>query len=133
MKLSTQRTGRFLIAAVLAGAIGLPGCGEGPAPKPATKPAPPPPQAAAKPAPEPPAAATPQAESDRALAAKVKSALGAEPRLNAHRVDVVARDGAVTLFGTTESREQQEMAAKLAAAVAGVKSVENKLAIVAGS
>lgn len=133
MKLSTQRTGRFLIAAVLAGVIALPGCGEERASKPAAKPVPPPPQAAAKPAPEPPAAANPQAESDRALATKVKSALGAEPRLNAHRVDVVARDGAVTLFGTTESREQQEMAAKLAAAVAGVKSVENKLAVVAGS
>jgi len=48
-------------------------------------------------------------------------------------IDVVAGNGAITLFGTAETRMKREIAGKVAAGVAGVKSVENKLAIVAGS
>ena len=138
MKSDSQRPVRLLAAATAAVmTYALSGCGDEPAPKPGASPAPPP-QAAVKTAPQPPApqqpaAANAQAENDRALAAKVKAALGAAPGLNVHQMDVVSRDGVVTLFGTTETREQREQAARLAAAVPGVQSVESKLAVVAGS
>ena len=117
-------------------ALGLAACEQKPPPRPAAPPAPPAVQAA--PTPEPQAApqkpAEPsQAAVDRALAAKVKEALLAEPVLKAHGIDVVAKGGVVTLFGTAETRMRREMASKVAAAVEGVKSVDNKLAVVAGS
>jgi osmotically-inducible protein OsmY len=115
-------------------ALGLGACGREP---------PPPPKQAAAPAlpPEPPAqvvtpekpAEPPQASADKELAGKVKSALLAERGLNAHGIDVVAKNGVVTLFGTAETSGRRETAARVAGNVAGVKSVENKLAIVAGS
>jgi osmotically-inducible protein OsmY len=70
---------------------------------------------------------------DRDLAGRVKSALAAERNLNAHGIDVVAKDGAVTLYGTAETRMRRDLAEKVAGRVDGVKSVENKLAVVAGS
>lgn len=76
---------------------------------------------------------SPQVVADRALAAKVKEALLAEPKVKAHGIDVVAKDGVVTLFGTADTTARRQLAGKIAAAVAGVKSVENKLAVVAGS
>ena len=79
------------------------------------------------------AALVARAEADRELAGRVKAALAAEKTLNAHRIDVVTRNGAVTLFGTTETRARRDTAGKIAAGVDGVKTVENKLAIVAGS
>lgn len=127
---------------VMAGVLvlGLAACGREPPPSPA-KPSPPPPLAAkteakadpAKEAAARKAAEGGQAAADRALAAKVKAALGAEPGLNAHAIDIVAKDGNVTLFGTANTRALRDRAAQLAANVEGVKSVENKLAVVAGS
>lgn len=133
-----DRTAYPLTSAVAACAIALTlfGCGEEPAPKPATKaPSPPPavPQAEAKPAPARPEAPGAQEAADTALAGKVKAALVAEPLLKAHGIDVVARNGAITLFGTAESKMKRDMAENVAKAVPGVKSVENRLAVVAGS
>ena len=138
MKLSEKRPGGFLLSTMMAGviALSLPGCGEEPPPKPAAKSVPqasPPPEAKAAPAPVKPAVADAQATSDQTLAERIKSALGAAPGLNAHRIDITVKDGVVTLFGTAETKAQRETAGKAAAAVPGVKSVENKLAIVAGS
>jgi hyperosmotically inducible protein len=79
------------------------------------------------------AAQTARAAADKELAGRVKSALVAERGLNAHGIDVVAKDGAVTLYGTAETRTRREMAEKIASRVDGVKSVDNKLAVVAGS
>ena len=141
MKFSAMRAGPRFLPAVVAGvtALAIIGCGEEPRPKPklAAKAAPPPaaplPAETMKdPAPVKPAAGNSLA-ADQALADRVKSALVAEPGLNAHGIDVVAKDGAVTLFGTTETKARRETAARIATAVAGVKSVENKLAVVAGS
>ncbi len=137
MKSSTLHPGNRLLGAVTAAtvALALYGCGDEPAPKPAvtaTPPAAPAPQAVPAPAPEKPAA-TSQSDADQALAARVKSALTAAPDINAHRIDVTAKSGAVTLFGTADTKEQREAAGKAATAVAGVTSVENKLAVVAGS
>jgi len=136
MKLSQERPGRTLLSAIAAGTIALAaaGCSDEPKPKPAAAPpAAPAPQASPAPAPEKPAAESSQVNPDEALAARVKSALAATAGLNAHRIDVTAKGGAVTLFGTAETKAQREAAAKAAAAVTGVGSVENKLAVVAGS
>jgi hypothetical protein len=75
----------------------------------------------------------PQVAADKDLAARVKTALLTEPALKAHGIDVVARNGTVTLYGTAETRMRREMAATIAMRVDGVKSVDNKLAVVAGS
>ncbi len=138
MRISTPRPAARLLSAVTSAAVALSlyGCGDEPPPKPVTKTAPPvapSPEAKAAPAPEKPATASSQADADQALAARVKSALAATTGLNAHQIDVTAKSGAVTLFGTAETKAQREAAGKSAAAVAGVMSVENKLAVVAGS
>jgi hypothetical protein len=136
-------TNPFVVASrvILAGgllALVLGGCGDDPPPsKPAAK-APAPTAAPAAKAPEAkPDAARPAAEAragaDRALAARVKEALLADKSLNAHGIEVDAKDGAVTLFGTVENKARREQAAKIAAAVEGARSVENKLVVVAGS
>src|SRR5688572_14780018 len=120
-------------------ALLLAACGEDPKPappKPAAKApapaAPAAPAADAKAAPAKPAAEA-RAGADGALAARVKEALLAEKSLNAHGIEVDAKDGVVTLFGTVENKARREQAAKIAAAVEGARSVENKLVLVAGS
>lgn len=70
---------------------------------------------------------------DAELAGKVKAALISDPRVNAIEIDVVAAKGMVTLYGTAPTRASREHAARVASAIKGVKSVENKLAVVAGS
>ncbi len=113
------------------------GCGKEPPPKPVVKDVPVPVapvvQDAGKAEVAKQAAVAARAAADKELAGRVKAALVAERNLNAHGIDVTARDGAVTLFGTAETRVRRDMAEKIAARVDGVKSVENKLAIVAGS
>ena len=134
MKLDPRNSACILAATLLA--IAFSGCGQEPPPKPVVKSVPVPvapvnqdaeKAAAAK------QAAAARAAADKELAGRVKAALGAERTLNAHGIDVVASNGAVTLFGTAETRIKRDMAAKVAASVQGVKSVENKLAVVAGS
>lgn len=123
-------------------ALALAACGDKPAeivvkPAPKTQPAPPKAdakadqtkqEAAAKAAAE-----KTKQDADAALAAKVKSALGGEKGLNAHAIDITARDGAVTLFGTADTPALRDRATKAAAGVEGVKSVENRMAVVKGS
>jgi len=139
MKLSALNPVSRLSCSIAAGAIAfaLAACGEEPPPKPVAKAAPP--VATPAPAPEAKAAAAPKpadsapAAADSNLAAKVKAALLNEPALNAHGIDVVAKEGVVTLFGTTPTRAGRDTAAKIAGGVAGVKLVDNKLKVVAGS
>jgi len=129
-----------LMALVLVLAVAA--CGDKPPPKPTVKPVPlavqPEPvkeqtkMAAPQPGSAPAPAATP-ASPDEALAAKVKEALQADGSINVHRIDVTAGKGVITLYGTADTAEQRAKAERVAAGVAGVKSVENKLAIVAGS
>jgi len=130
------RLSRSLMAGVLV--LGLAACGDKPAPEPKAKPMP----LVAQPEPkkeemkmaEPQQAPTSvPVNPDAGLAAKVKDALGADGRVNAHRIDVDAANGVVILYGTADTADQRAKAAQIAAGVAGVKSVENKLAIVAGS
>lgn len=79
------------------------------------------------------AARTGETIADAAITAKVKSALIADPGLKSTGIDVVTEKGVVSLFGTTVSGASRERATQLAAAVEGVKAVENNLAIVQGS
>jgi hyperosmotically inducible protein len=119
--------------------LALSGCGDDPPPpKPVAKaPAPAAPTTAPKPDDKAAPAAKPadagRATADRSLAARVKEALLAEKSLNSHGIEVDAKDGAVTLFGTVENKARREQAAKIAAGVDGTRSVENKLVVVAGS
>ena len=135
MKLESRISPRMTLVAVLA--FALSGCGKEAPPKPAVQavpvPAAPSQQEAEKAEAEKMAAQATRAAADKELSGRVKSALLAERSINAHGIDVVAKDGAVTLYGTAETRMRREMAEKVASQVAGVKSVENKLAIVAGS
>jgi hypothetical protein len=126
------------ILAATALALALSGCGREPPPKPVVKDVPVPAQPVVEDAAKAEAAKLAEAQAARAaadkeLAGRVKAALSAERNLNAHGIDVVAKDGAVTLFGTAETRARRDLAQKIAAKVDGVKSVENKLAVVAGS
>ena len=89
---------------------------------------------AAEPAPKPtPAAPAPKENADAALAKNIKAVLVADPAVNALEIDVVVSDGVATLYGTAASQKLRQLAATVAAAVPGVKSVNNKLAVAAGS
>ena len=70
--------------------------------------------------------------SDEELAERVKSALLAEP-LSALAFNVSVSNGVVTLSGTADTQETRERAARIAAAVEGVKSVNNRINVVSGS
>jgi hypothetical protein len=139
MKANGTTPGSRITWMVMAGllALALAACDWKSPPPPAAKvvvtaptlPEEPPPLVVAPPKP----AEPPQASADKELAGKVKSALLAERGLNAHGIDVVAKDGVITLYGTAETPARRDTAARIAGNVAGVKSVENKLAVVAGS
>lgn len=73
------------------------------------------------------------ADEDSLLAERVKSALGDDPDLRLLAIDASASGGAVTLHGTANTIANREKAARVASAVAGVRSVKNQLVIVAGS
>lgn len=139
------RSLRAAAAALLV--IGFAACGDAPpsgqAAKPGTRPVD---QSAAKaPEPAPPPATKPDApaaaaaaptgrpSADVELAARVKSALETDAALRALAVDVTAAGGAVTLFGTADTAANRDKAAKLAAGVPGVTSVQNQIVIVRGS
>jgi hypothetical protein len=115
----------------------LAACGES-SPPPSLKPIAPPPVAAAGTAPA--AAAEAKApekpqppDPNRELAAKVKRALEDEAKIQAAGIDVTAKEGVVTLWGTTTTDAERSRAGRVAAKVEGVKSVDNKLAVVRGS
>lgn len=135
MKIDSGISTRMTLLALLA--FALSGCGKEAPPKQAVQalpmPVAPAQQEAAKGDAEKMAAQTARAAADKELAGRVKAALVAERSINAHGIDVVAKDGAVTLYGTAETRMRRDMAEKVASRVDGVKSVDNKLAIVAGS
>ena len=76
---------------------------------------------------------SPKIDEDSQLAAKVKSALGADRAVRLLAIDARSSGGVVTLYGTADTRAHREKAAKVASGVPGVKSVKNELVIVAGS
>jgi hyperosmotically inducible periplasmic protein len=122
---------RLLPAAVV---LALAACGE-PTPPPPPPPVHPAAPSAAAPAPLPAAKTpeTPEADPNKALAARVKHALEEEAKIQAAAIDVTAAGGVVTLWGTAATSEERTRAAGVASKVEGVKSVENKIAVVRGS
>lgn len=69
--------------------------------------------------------------SDVGITAAVKTALAADPALSALRIEVDTRDGVVTLTGPAPDEKARERAAVLAGAPDGVRSVDNRLVVMA--
>ncbi|HUF81358.1 MAG TPA: BON domain-containing protein [Burkholderiales bacterium] len=133
----SKRIFRLTGAAAGAALLGLAACGQE-APSPTTPPASRQPANSAAPMAAVPAApvegkSAAASESDRALARRVKDALLARPALKGHGIDITARGGAVTLFGTADSVANRKLAGDIAAGIEGVNSVENKLVVASGS
>mgnify|MGYP001286467029 CR=1 FL=1 len=76
---------------------------------------------------------TPKADPNKVLALRVKRALEEDAKIQAAGIDVTASDGAVTLWGTAATEAEKRRAAQAAAKVEGVKSVDNRIAVVKGS
>ena len=72
------------------------------------------------------------AAGDAQLAVRVKTALVNDVELGTMPIDVVARDGAVTLRGAVGSTADADRAVALARSVDGVASVRSELEVVAG-
>ncbi|HZF80357.1 MAG TPA: BON domain-containing protein [Rubrivivax sp.] len=68
---------------------------------------------------------------DAGITAAVKTALAADPRLSAVKIDVDTRGGVVSLEGPAPDEKSRERAEVLAAAPEGVLRVDNRL-VVAG-
>jgi hypothetical protein len=116
--------------------LGLGACGEStPPPKPAAQPASPPPQALA-PAPKAPEAKAPEApkpDPNKELARRVKQALEGDAKVQAAAIDVTAKDGRISLWGTAATAGERNRAGQIASKVEGVASVDNQIKIVKGS
>lgn len=67
---------------------------------------------------------------DKSLAVNVKAALMASAALNATTIEVSARDGVVTLSGTTNTSTRRDLAGYLALKVDGVVRIQNRIAVV---
>lgn len=66
---------------------------------------------------------------DSEITAKVKAAILAEPDLKTLQISVETVNGVVTLSGSVDSMSMSDRAKALASAVAGVKDVDNRLAL----
>jgi len=75
------------------------------------------------------AAATSEVVADATIVTKINASLLADDKLKATKIDVKAQDGHVTLIGTAPDAGSQQRATTLAAAVNGVRSVDNQLTV----
>ena len=66
---------------------------------------------------------------DAAITTKVKAAIFAEPNLKSLQISVDTVGGVVTLTGSVNSSADSDRAKAVAAAVEGVKNVDNHLAV----
>jgi osmotically-inducible protein OsmY len=73
-----------------------------------------------------------RADPDRALAERVKKALGTNTGA-AYGVEVTAADGAVSLWGTVDSTAARRRLATTAAGVIGVRALENHINVDPGA
>jgi hypothetical protein len=124
----------FAIAALLA----LAACGDSTSPepaKPAATPAPAPQAEAPKPEPKPEAKApeAPKPDPNKELAQRVKRALEGDGKVQVAEIDVTAKDGRVSLWGTAATAGERNRAGQIASKVEGVSSVDNQIKIVKGS
>lgn len=79
------------------------------------------------------AAGAKAAVNDAAITASVKAALARDGELSALGIDVDTSEGRVALRGTAPNADARDRATRLAAAVEGVRSVENQLTLKAKS
>lgn len=63
------------------------------------------------------------------LEGEIRRAMGLEPTVNINNVQVQVVDGVATLSGIVTTLEEKETAGRTAARVAGVRQVENRLAV----
>jgi len=75
---------------------------------------------------------TAQAFDDTEITAKVKAEILAEPGLKSLQISVDTTRGVVTLSGAVDSMSSIDKARLVAAAVKGVKEVDNKLVVTPG-
>lgn len=75
---------------------------------------------------------TAQAFDDTEITAKVKAEILAEPGLKSLQISVDTTRGVVTLSGAVDSMSSSDKARLVAAAVKGVKEVDNKLVVTPG-
>ena len=121
---------RILATALI---LGLAACGDStPPPKPAAEP-PAPQSAAPAKAPEAKAPEAPKPDPNKELAQRVKQALEGDGKVQAGAIDVTAKEGRVSLWGTTATAAERSRAAQIAAKVDGVASVDNQIKVVKGS
>ena len=117
--------------------LALTACGESTPPAPPAATPTPAPQASA-PAPEAKAPETKAPEAskpdpNKELAQQVKQALERDGKIQVAAIDVTAKDGRVSLWGTAPTAGERNRAAEIAAKVQGVASVDNQIKIVKGS
>ncbi len=72
---------------------------------------------------------TGQALGDAAITSKIKAAILADAGLQSLQIHVATTSGVATLTGSVSSKASSEKAASIAAAVDGVKDVENELMV----
>ena len=122
--------------AVLAFAA-LAACGDQtppPAAKKAESAAPPAPVATAPAAPKPePKVEEPKPDPNKELADRVKRALESEAKIQAAGIDVTAKEGRITLWGTAATAAERRRAEAAAKKVEGVSGVDNQIKVVKGS
>jgi len=80
-----------------------------------------------------PKAEEPKPDPNKELAQKVKRALEGDAKIQAAGIDVTANNGTVSLWGTAATASERTRAGATAAKVDGVRTVENKIAVVKGS
>ena len=68
-----------------------------------------------------------EAINDATVTAKVKSAILSEPQLKMLQINVETVGGVVILTGSADTRQSRERAEQVASAIAGVKSVDNRI------
>jgi osmotically-inducible protein OsmY len=73
-----------------------------------------------------------RSDPDRALAEKVKKAIGTDEGV-AYGVEVTAADGKVNLWGTVDSTAARKRLATTAAGVVGVRGLENHIKVDPGA
>lgn len=66
---------------------------------------------------------------DIAITTKVKSALAADAKLSALKINVDTKDGNVALTGTAPDASARDMATTLANGIEGVRNVDNRLVV----
>ena len=121
-------------ALALAVILALSACSDSaPPPKPAAGPTPPQTAAPAPKAPEAKAPEAPKPDPNKELAQRVKRALEGDGKVQGGAIDVTAKDGRVSLWGTAATAAERSRAAQIASKVEGVAAVDNQIKVVKGS